>query len=92
MRVARLALVPISDERSAMPAAMHELAAARYLGMNRTAFRELLMAGLIPYSRHVNGRRRIFLRADLDAYLENLSWNRMVPRENSQAAPKGVLK
>jgi hypothetical protein len=80
---AHLALVPIADKHGAAPAAMHELAAARYLGMNKTAFRELIMGGVIPYSVHLNGKRRIYLKVDLDAYLDNLTKRRMAPRENS---------
>jgi hypothetical protein len=84
----QLALVSVRD--SAAPAAFHELAAAKYLGMNRTSFRELVFAGLIPFSEHVNGKRRIYLRADLDAYLASLNWRKMTARENSRAALKGV--
>jgi hypothetical protein len=86
----KLALVPIRDD--AAPAVFHELAAAKYLGMNRTAFRELIFAGLIPFSEHVNGKRRIYLRADLDSYLAGLNWRRMSVREDSRAALKGVAK
>jgi hypothetical protein len=90
----RLALVPICDEHQAPPAAMHEGAAARYVGMNRTAFRELLLRGIISYTVHLNGKTRIYLRSDLDAYLESLPRRRMAPRENSPkpALAKGVGK
>jgi hypothetical protein len=68
----KLALIPTADDRHATPAAMHELASARYVGMNRTAFRDLVFTGVIPYTVHMNGKRRIYLKADLDAYLEAL--------------------
>jgi len=84
----KLSLIPIRDDAS--PAAFHELAAAKYLGMNRTAFRKLIFAGLIPFSEHVNGKRRIYLRTDLDSYLASLNWRKMPSRENSRAALKGV--
>ncbi len=83
-----LALVPICDERQAPPAAMHELAASRYVGMNRSSFRALVFSGVIPFTCHLNGVRRIYLRADLDAYLGGLPRRRMAPRENS---PKPTL-
>lgn len=89
----RLALVPICDEHQAPPAAMHECAAARYVGMNKTSFRQLLKAGVFPYSFHQNGKRRIFHRCDLDAYLEGLPRHKMDPRENqSPTLAKGVGK
>lgn len=89
-----LELVEVKEVRSAQPAVFHELAAAKYLGMNRTAFRELVKAGLIPFSEHINGKRRIYLRSDLDDYLASLNWRRMPRREDSQAAnsPKEVVK
>ena len=93
MSTTRLALVPRADEHRAAPAAMHELAAARYLGMNRTSFRELLFSGQMPWTTHLNGKRRIYLKTDLDRYLESRPRSRMAPRENSQnPALKGVGK
>ncbi len=88
----RLVLVPICDERQAPPAAMHELSAAHYVGMNRTHFRKLMLRGIFPYTFHMDGKTRIFLRADLDAYLESLPRHRMAPCENplKPALLKGV--
>jgi hypothetical protein len=84
MSTANLVLLPIIDQiKASPPAAMHELAAARYLGMNRTSFRELVFSGLIPHTTHVNGKPRIYLRVDLDHYLESLPRRTMEPRENS---------
>jgi excisionase family DNA binding protein len=85
-----LALVPIHDTKSSPPAALHELAAARYLGMSRPTFRSLLFSGAIPYTGHVGGRQRIFLRSDLDAYLSSLPRRRMDGSENPPSAPEGV--
>lgn len=87
-----LTLVDVKETRDSQPAAFHEFAAAKYLGMNRTAFRELVFAGLIPFSEHINGKRRIYLRSDLDGYLASLNWRKMSARENSRAALKGVAK
>ncbi|MDR0843036.1 MAG: helix-turn-helix domain-containing protein, partial [Acidobacteriota bacterium] len=64
----RLTLVPVHDVTSSQPAAFHELAAAKYLGMSRTTFRSVVRAGLIPYAEHVGGKARIYLRSGLDAY------------------------
>lgn len=66
------------------PAAMHELAAAKYLGMSRTAFRELVFGGLIPFAEHVNGKARIYLRAHLDYYLRSLNWRKYKTGEVSE--------
>ena len=84
MSSANLALVPIIEQpKASPPAAMHELDAARYIGTNRTQFRELVFAGHIPYTMHLNGKRRIYLRRDLDLYLESLPKHIMSSRENS---------
>ena len=84
MTGANLALVPIIEQpKTYPPAAMHELDAARYVGTNRTQFRELVFAGHIPYTMHLNGKRRIYLRGDLDLYLESLPKHIMSSRENS---------
>ena len=88
----KLMLISVADEvRALVPEAMHEIAAARYLGMNRTSFRSLVFAGVIPYTKHLNGKRRIYLRSDLDRYLESLQRSTMVMRESSPlVAPKGA--
>lgn len=87
-----LTLVDVKQVKDEQPAAFHELAAAKYLGMRRSSFRELVMSGIIPYTYHLNGKTRIYLRSDLDAYLDSLEKCRMVPRENSRVALKGVAK
>ncbi len=84
MNSANLALVPIIEQpKASPPAAMHELDAARYIGTNRTSFRELVFDGHIPFRTHLNGKRRIYLRRDLDLYLESLPKHIMASRENS---------
>ena len=91
--MSRLALVPIHDRvADPQPAAFYELAAAKYAGLSRPAFRELVQAGLIPYAEHANGKKRIYLRSDIDAYLGSLKWRKMVPREVSPVALKGVTE
>jgi excisionase family DNA binding protein len=91
--MSRLALVSVHDRIiTPQPAAFHELAAAKYVGMCRTKFRELVRDGRVPYAEHANGKIRIYLRADLDAYLESLKWRRMPLREVSPVAPKGVAE
>ena len=88
----KLALVQISDKRHSNPAAFHELAASRYVGMSRPTFRKLLFKGVFPYSFHMDGKTRIYLRSDLDVYLESLPRTRMQPCENplKPALVKGV--
>jgi len=90
----KLMLVPVTDQiKPLSPAAMHENAAAKYIGMNRTSFRELIFAGIIPFTKHLNGKTRIYLKIDLDGYLESLTRSTMGARENSPvAALKGATK
>jgi len=91
--MAELALVPIHKRiPDPQPAAFHELAAAKYIGMNRTRFRELVFAGIVSYAEHINGKTRIYLREDLDDYLKSLKWRKMVPREVSPVGLKGVTE
>ena len=91
--MSRLALVSVHDRvADPQPAAFHELAAAKYVGMSRTKFREIVRDGLIPFAEHANGKTRIYLRADLDAYLESLNWRRMPLREVSPVALKGAAE
>jgi hypothetical protein len=85
-----LILVDLKNAGDPQPAAFHELAAAKYLGMNRTSFRELLMSGVIPYTCHLNGKTRIYLRSDLDNYLASLEKRKMQSRENPLVALKGA--
>jgi hypothetical protein len=94
MSAPELMLIKVTDQiRALAPAAMHEHAAAKYIGMNRTSFRSLVFAGMIPCTKHLNGKRRIYLRSDLDRYLESLPRSTMVLRENSPlVALKGAAK
>jgi hypothetical protein len=87
-----LALVEVRKTADPQPAAFHELAAAKYIGSNRTHFRDLVDAGLIPYTTHAGHPTRIYLREDLDAYLRSLPRRTMPTRENSLVALKGVSK
>lgn len=82
----RLSLVHIADDTQ--PAAFYELAAARYIGLCRPYFRQLIMSGVIPYRQHLGRKRRIYLRADLDAYLCSLKKRTMTIRENPLKALK----
>jgi hypothetical protein len=71
--MSNLVLVPLvkSVERI-QPAAMFEKEAARYCKIGLTDFRKLVNAGKIIARTHVGRTRRIFLRFDLDAYLDKL--------------------
>jgi hypothetical protein len=89
--VMTLALIPIQEVGKCPPAIFHELAAAKYLGMCRPKFRELVFAGIIPWTTHLNGKTRIYLKEDLDCYTGSLKRCTMTPRENSpRPALKGV--
>jgi hypothetical protein len=92
--MSRLELVPLHDRVvDPPPAVFYEAAAAKYVRMSRTKFRkDVVFAGLISYAEHVNGKARIYLRSDLDNYLKSLNWRKMVPREVSPVAPKGVAE
>lgn len=86
--MSKLALIEISDDSA--PRAYSEIGAARYLGISRPIFRErLLMAGIIPWVCHAGGRKRMFLKSDLDAYLNSLEKRTMASRENPLYALKG---
>jgi hypothetical protein len=71
------------------PAAMHEMAAAKYLGMCKTALRKLVFSGQIPFAEHTYGKTRIYLRAHLDDYLRGLNWRKDKPDEVSEVVSKG---
>ena len=88
-----LALIEVGEKIDKTPAAFHELAAAKYIGMNRSYFRELVFAGVIPYTTHTNKPSRVYLRKHLDAYLDSLPQSRMAQRESSPLeALKGAAK
>jgi len=87
-----LQLIPVHDRVcDPQPAAFHEAAAAKYIGMCRTKFREIVKEGLIPFAEHMNGQTRIYLRYDLDTYLKSLKWRTMVEREVSPVVLREVI-
>lgn len=76
--MSKLALVQVRGVAPLQPIIMHEKAAARYLGMNRTDFREkILKTGLMPFSYHAGGKTRIYFKEDLDLYAAGLKRDRM---------------
>jgi hypothetical protein len=78
----KLELVPVvRDLGPVQPAVMYTREAARYLKMSVHKLRELSRMGLIPHSYHINGRKPIFIKSDLDAYLAGLPRVKMAPRE-----------
>jgi hypothetical protein len=54
------------------PAAMYEHDAARYLKLSVNDLRIFVRVGTIVARRHPNRSRRIYLKSDLDRYLESL--------------------
>ena len=69
----KLLLMPATtDLQPLTPAVLYEVAAAKYIKIAIEDFRELVNQGLIPFRTHPGRSRRIYLKADLDAYLKNL--------------------
>ena len=66
-----LALVP-DDIRHPTPGAFREKDAAQYVRMGINDFREAVKRQLIKVRCHTLGTGRLYLRKDLDEYLENL--------------------
>ena len=68
-----LMLVSVVKEiGSIQPAAMYERDAAKYLKLSANSLREFVSRGIITARQHPGRSRRIFLKADLDRYLEGL--------------------
>jgi excisionase family DNA binding protein len=68
-----LALVPMIDRVAPTGRAVfYEREAAHYLNVARGVFRQWVHGGRIPYTTHPGGKRRIYIKADLDEYLANL--------------------
>lgn len=81
------------DVEKPVQAAFGEGASAKYLNMSRTRFLGLVTIGIIPWTTHHGGSRRLYLKTDLDIYLASLPKHRMLSREGSpRPALKGVGK
>ncbi len=65
-----------------MPAAFREKDAAKYVRMNINDFRKGVTSGVIPY--RIRGVQRLYLKRDLDEYLENLP----IGNKDSRISPK----
>ena len=75
----KLALVPVHSRVSdPQPAAFHEQAAAKYIGTNRTHFKDLVLQGDIPFIVHQYGKTRLYLKSDLDDYLLSRPKHKMI--------------
>lgn len=92
----KLVLLPaMSDLRETTSAVLWEVAAAKYVKLAIQVFRQFVNQGVIPFRQHAGGRRRIYLKEDLDAYLRNLprgtfDRSKMIPGEDpSKPAAKG---
>ncbi len=62
----------IKDVGEVQPAAMYEREAARYLKLSVNDLRRFATDGRVVARRHPGRSRRIYLKADLDRYLESL--------------------
>ena len=76
----QLVLVP-EELRNLMPAAFREKDAAKYVRMNINDFRKAVKSGAILY--RIRGVQRLYLKKDLDEYLENLP----IGNKNSRICP-----
>lgn len=68
-----LMVVSVVEEIKAIePAAMYEKDAARYLKLSVNDLRKFVATGIIIARQHPGRTRRIYLKADLDNYLQSL--------------------
>lgn len=67
-----LVLMETDEVGKIQPGAMQEKNAARYLKLSVNDLRDFVRRGIIAARRHPGRVRRIYLRADLDRYLESL--------------------
>lgn len=80
-----LVLCELSGVGALQPAVLYEREAARYLRLDIHKFRHLVAVGLIPCRTHAGGKRRIYLRSELDLYLRALPLcNNSTPAEVPQ--------
>jgi len=76
-----LRLVSIKDDiREIQPAAMREKIAARYVHLSINTFRQKVHDGEIV--AHRRGKQRLFLKWDLDSYLNSLPLDDPATRDN----------
>jgi hypothetical protein len=81
----RMILMPAtSDLQPLTTAVLYEVAAAKYIKIAIEDFREFVNQGLIPFRKHPGRSRRIYLKADLDAYLRNLPIGLPTNRRNME--------
>ncbi len=82
------------DLQPLTPAVLYEVAAAKYIKIAIEDFRTLVNQGLIPFRTHPGRSRRIYLKADLDAYLKNLPVGHPVRRKmtTSEDSPEPERK
>jgi hypothetical protein len=65
-----LVLIEMTQPQKTIPVlALYENEVSKSLRLNRSSFRRLVEKGLIPYTYHADGKRRIYLLEDLNAYL-----------------------
>ena len=71
--MSELLLVSMVEEVGRIqPAAMYERDAAKYLKLSVNDLRHFVSDGTIKARRHPGRSRRIYLRSDLDCYLQTL--------------------
>ena len=78
MSTEKFALMPVVDKLAPItPAVMYETMAAKYVMLGIHDFRKLVDEGIIIYRTHPGRSRRIYLKTDLDDYLNNLPQGNM---------------
>lgn len=65
------------------PAGLSRELAAEYVSLGLTTFEDCVQKGIAPKPRQIPGRRRVvWLRSDLDAWLQGLPISTQLPPEN----------
>ncbi len=81
----KLAVVEIREDiQDPQPAAFHEKGACKYLCISRPNFLELVYSGMIPFTTHANGSKRLYLKVDLDEYLASRPKCRMPAKPKAE--------
>ena len=94
MNSGKLVLMPVFDKLAPVTqAVMYEVPAAKYVMFGIRDFRKLVHEGVIICRNHPGRTRRIYLKADLDDYLRNLTQSNMVAgRVHPGPGGKGDLR
>ncbi|MDO4704734.1 MAG: AlpA family phage regulatory protein [Comamonadaceae bacterium] len=73
------------------PAALDRDHAAAYCALSRSTFERLVREKIAPQARQVGGKRVVWLRAELDAWLLSRPPSEQLPPENTGAGRQRSL-